>query len=68
MVELTPGHRVDEVRLAVNEHWAVLDGRMRLTVDETTATLYPGDIALVRTGATRVLRPLEHVRAVVCRE
>jgi mannose-6-phosphate isomerase-like protein (cupin superfamily) len=68
MVELTPGHRVDEVRLAVNEHWAVLDGRMLLTVDETTATLYPGDIALVRTGATRVLRPLEHVRAVVCRE
>ena len=49
-------------------HWAVLDGRMMITIDETTATLDPGDIALIRTGATRLLRSLEHGRAVVCRE
>jgi mannose-6-phosphate isomerase-like protein (cupin superfamily) len=68
MVELAPNYCLEEARLAMNEHWAVLDGRLLLTVDEMTATLCPGDIALIRTGAMRALRSLEPGRAVVCRE
>jgi mannose-6-phosphate isomerase-like protein (cupin superfamily) len=68
LVELAPGYRLEDARLARNEHWAVLDGSMMLTVDETTAALCPGDVALVRAGARRELRSPERVRAVMCRE
>ncbi len=67
-VELAPGYRLEDAQLALNEHWAVLDGSMLLTVDETTVALSPGDVALIRAGARRALRSLQRVRAVVCRE
>jgi mannose-6-phosphate isomerase-like protein (cupin superfamily) len=68
LVELAPGFRLEDAQLPRNEHWAVLDGSMLLAVDETIATLCPGDIALIRAGARRMLRSQESARAVVCRE
>ncbi|MXY97766.1 MAG: cupin domain-containing protein [Gemmatimonadetes bacterium] len=52
-----------------NEHWMVLDGAVRLALDGRDVTLEPGDIALLRTGATRRLSTEDRsTRAVIARE
>jgi mannose-6-phosphate isomerase-like protein (cupin superfamily) len=68
LIELAPGDGFSEQRLSQNEHWAVLDGSIQLSVDGLTAELIPGDIALLRAGAVRQLRADDHARLVVCRE
>jgi mannose-6-phosphate isomerase-like protein (cupin superfamily) len=68
LIELAAGDELSEQRLAQNEHWAVLDGSLKLGVDGLQVELFPGDVALLRQGAARWLRSPGGVRLVVGRE
>ena len=58
-----------EALLNRNEHWMVLSGTVRLTLDGRVFSLEPGDIALLRAGVTRFLSAKDRgARAVVARE
>ena len=58
-----------EAVLIRNEHWLVLSGAVRLTLDGRVFSLEPGDIALLRAGVSRHLSTEDRgARAVVARE
>ena len=58
-----------EAALNRNEHWMVLSGAVRLTLDGRDVTLEQGDIAMLRTGTARRLSAEDRsTRAVVARE
>ena len=54
-VQLEAGEGVGTGKLAVNEHWAVASGSLRLAVDGLEAELGPGDVAMMRAGTEREL-------------
>ena len=54
-VQLEAGEGVGTGKLAVNEHWAVASGSLRLAVDGLKAELGPGDVVMMRAGTEREL-------------
>ncbi len=59
----------EDAALICNEHWMVLSGAVRLTLDGRDVSLEPGDIALIRAGTTRRLSAEDRsTRVVVARE
>lgn len=67
-VELGRGSELDERRLAQNEHWAVIYGRISICVDGVEVELSTNDVALLRTGASRTLHASTDAQVVVVRE
>jgi mannose-6-phosphate isomerase-like protein (cupin superfamily) len=54
--------------LSTNEHWAVRDGEIEITIDGLPVRLWPGDVALLRTGAVRGVRSDTGAHVVLARE
>ena len=59
---------VEADRLAVNEHWALREGSLQLTVDGLDVELAAGDLAMLRAGAVRSLSSDTGARVVLARE
>ena len=55
--------------LRQHEHWMVLEGALRVAIDDREMSLHQGDIALLRAGVTRQVSAEDRgTRAVVVRE
>jgi quercetin dioxygenase-like cupin family protein len=46
--------------------WTLVDGAARIEVDDAIVTLAPGDTVVLPAGATRRIRALSDLHAVVC--
>ena len=68
LVTFASGDEVEGGRLAVNEHWALREGSLQLTVDGLDVELAAGDLAMLRAGAVRALRAESGATVVLARE
>ncbi len=68
MFTLPAGATVEGDHLAANEHWLVLSGAVKLTVEGAEVELTAGDVALLRAGVVRRLRSMETSRLALARE
>ena len=68
VVDLPAGAAIDEERLEVNEHWMALSGSTVVEIDGAEFELSSGDVAMLRSGATRRLRAVDSVRLALARE
>ena len=55
-------------RIEVNEYWLAMSGSTVLEIDGTEFELSSGDVAMLRSGATRRLVAAESVRLALARE
>lgn len=60
--------RIDNERLACNEHWLVVEGTIHLTVQGFEVELSSGDVALLRAGSSRQIRADKNTRVALARE
>jgi len=67
-VEFAAGEAVQRAQLAGNEHWLAKEGGLLLEVDGFEVELLPGDVAMMRAGATRSLRCPRGAKAALVRE
>jgi mannose-6-phosphate isomerase-like protein (cupin superfamily) len=68
MLTFGAGEEITEARLGRNEHWLVLGGRLLITVSGITVELTPGDVGLLRAGATRQVSSPAESRVILARE
>jgi mannose-6-phosphate isomerase-like protein (cupin superfamily) len=68
VLDLPIGAGLDERRLAANEHYAVMSGRLRLRLPGLAVELAANDVALLRTGAVRQLDALTDAQVALVRE
>ena len=68
VVTFESGEEVEGERLANNEHWALREGSLELTVDGLDVELAAGDLAMLRTGAVRALSSDAGARVVLARQ
>ncbi len=68
VVALPAGAAIDDELLEVNEYWMAMSGSTVLEIDGTEFELSSGDVAMLRSGATRRLRAVDSVRLALARE
>lgn len=68
VVDLPAGACIGDERCGVNEYWMVLSGTTEVVIDDSEFELSTGDVAMLRTGATRRLRAVDSVRLAFARE
>jgi mannose-6-phosphate isomerase-like protein (cupin superfamily) len=68
LVTFAAGDGVGEAHLPVNEHWAVLDGTIRLGIAGFEVELAGGDVALLRAGEARRLQSDRGAHVALVRE
>ena len=68
VVTLPAGAAIDEERISVNEYWLAMSGSTVLEIDGTEFELTSGDVAMLRSGATRRLVAAESARLALARE
>ncbi len=68
VVTLPAGTVIDEERIGVNEYWLAMSGSTVLEIDGTEFELASGDVAMLRSGATRQLRAVDAVQLALARE
>ena len=68
LMTLAEGASVEEISLAVNEHWLVMTGSIALGLEGWEVELTPHDIALLRAGTRRWISSRGGARVIVARE
>ena len=68
VVALPAGAAIDDELLEVNEYWMAMSGSTVLEIDGREFELSSGDVAMLRSGATRRLRAVDSVRLALARE
>ena len=66
-ITLAAGERVAEAEVTRTEYWLALNGALALSVDGLDVELGPGDLAILRAGAVRVLSSVAGGRVVLAR-
>jgi mannose-6-phosphate isomerase-like protein (cupin superfamily) len=68
VLDLAAGDRLEERRLAANEHYAVIGGQLRLGIAGMAIELAANDVALLRAGSVRELAALTDAQVALVRE